>query len=206
MRFLVIGLPARSTSKALPVPSPDTNLDAEARRLAAGVAGGDEKTFQELYDRYQERLFRLGLVLAHGNESMASEMVQSVFVIAAGKLRAVQSEQHLWNWLALVGRQQILKVQTRQKKDTAILAIAALPGYSHSDSDADNVLEEVLDTALAELAPDDRLIVEWFYFDGLSHQQIAERTSGTPKAISSRLERARAWLRRRVQRALSCEH
>ena len=60
MRFLVIGLPARSTSKALPVPSPDTNLDAEARRLAAGVAGGDEPAVvlegrQEL-DRHEPHL------------------------------------------------------------------------------------------------------------------------------------------------------
>jgi RNA polymerase sigma-70 factor (ECF subfamily) len=196
----------RSIRGVPPVPSSDTKLDAEARHLAAGVRRGDESAFQELYDRYQERLFRFGLVLAHGNETAASEMVQSVFVIAAGKLRAVESEQHLWNWLALVGRQQIHKMQKRQKKDIALLAMAALPDCSHADVDVDKKLEEVLDAALAELAPDDRLVIEWFYFDGLSHQQIAERTSGTAKAISSRLERARAWLRRRVQRALSCEH
>jgi RNA polymerase sigma-70 factor (ECF subfamily) len=195
----------RSISQVPAVPSPDASLDAETQRLVAGIKRGDEMAFQELYDRYQERLFRFGLVLAHGDEAMAGEMVQSVFIIAAGKLRAVESEQHLWNWLALVGRQQLKKMQKRRKKDTAILDMAALPECSHSDAIVEKKLEEVLDAALAELAPDDRQIVEWFYFDGLSHQQIADKTNGTAKAISSRLERTRVFLRCRVQRALSCE-
>ena len=194
----------RSISEAPPVQSSDTKLDEEARRLAAGVARGDEKTFQELYDRYQERLFRFGLVLSHGDETVAGEMVQSVFVIAAAKLRAVDGEQHLWNWLALVGRQQIFKTQTRRKRDSAILGLARLPDASHPDA-ADKKLEEALDAALTELTVEDQLIIEWFYFDGLSHQQMAERMGTTSKAVSSRLERIRATLRRRVQRSLSSE-
>jgi RNA polymerase sigma-70 factor (ECF subfamily) len=194
----------RSISEAPPVQSSDTKLDEDARRLAAGVARGDEKAFQELYDRYQERLFRFGLVLGHGNETMAGEMVQSVFVIAAAKLRAVDGEQHLWNWLALVGRQQVFKMRRRQHKDSALLTGATLPDCSDPD-ELDKRLESALDAALTELAHEDQRVIEWFYFDGLSHQQIADRTGTTSKAVSSRLERVRAWLRRRVQRTLSCE-
>ena len=194
----------RSISEAPPVQSSDTKLDEEARRLAAGVARGDEKTFQELYDRYQERLFRFGLVLSHGDETVAGEMVQSVFVIAAAKLRAVDGEQHLWNWLALVGRQQIFKTQKRQKRDSAILGMARLQNSSHPDA-ADKKLEDALDAALKDLTVEDHLIIEWFYFDGLNHQQMADRMGTTSKAVSSRLERIRATLRRRVQRSLSSE-
>jgi len=195
---------SRSISEAPPVQSSDTKLDAEARRLAAGVARGDERTFQELYDRYQERLFRFALVLSHGDEIVAGEMVQSVFVIAAAKLRAVEGEQHLWNWLALVGRQQIFKTQKRQKRDAAILGMARSPDTTHPDT-ADKKLEDALDAALTELTDEDQLIVEWFYFDGLSHQQMADRMGTTTKAVSSRLERIRATLRRRVQHSLSSE-
>jgi RNA polymerase sigma-70 factor (ECF subfamily) len=168
------------------------------------VARGDEKAFQELYDRYQERLFRFGLVLSHGDETVAGEMVQSVFVIAAAKLRAVDGEQHLWNWLALVGRQQIFKTQKRQKRDAAILGMARLSDAAHPDA-ADKKLEDTLDAALTDLTVEDQLIIEWFYFDGLSHQQMADRMRSTSKAVSSRLERIRATLRRRVQRSLSNE-
>jgi RNA polymerase sigma factor (sigma-70 family) len=52
---------------------------------------------------------------------------------------------------------------------------------------------------------EDRELVEWFYFDRLSQREIAERIGGTPKAVSSRLERARAKLRSLVLRRLSHE-
>src|SRR5690242_6686341 len=79
--------------------------DAEARSLAAAIAHGYEEAFRALYDRYHQRLFRLALVLGRGYESLAQDIVQSVFVTAAKKLRNAESEQHLWNWLARVARQ-----------------------------------------------------------------------------------------------------
>jgi len=36
--------------------------------VAAAVGRGDEAAFREMYDRYHERLFRLSLVLGHGDD------------------------------------------------------------------------------------------------------------------------------------------
>jgi RNA polymerase sigma factor (sigma-70 family) len=41
----------------------------------------------------------------------------------------------------------------------------------------------------------ERQLLEWFYFDGLSQKDIALRLRLTIKAVSGRLERARAKLR-----------
>jgi RNA polymerase sigma factor (sigma-70 family) len=60
---------------------------------------------------------------------------------------------------------------------------------------ADHELEEKLDAALLSMQDLERQLIEWFYFDGLSHKEIAGRLSATPKSVSSRLERARAKLR-----------
>ena len=79
--------------------------DSRAREVAAGVAHGDENAFRNLYDCYQDRLFRLALVIGGGDQALAHETVQSVFLIAASRLRRVDSEMHLWNWLARVARQ-----------------------------------------------------------------------------------------------------
>jgi DNA-directed RNA polymerase specialized sigma24 family protein len=85
--------------------------DDGARRLATALARGDEAAFRQLYDRYQPRLFRLALVLGRGDELLAQDTVQSVFVTAAAKLRRVDSEEHLWNWLARVARQQLARTR-----------------------------------------------------------------------------------------------
>ena len=58
--------------------SPNTSppdADAGARRLATAVARGDEVAFRQLYDHYHQRLFRLALVLGHGDELLAHDTV-----------------------------------------------------------------------------------------------------------------------------------
>jgi RNA polymerase sigma-70 factor (ECF subfamily) len=178
--------------------------DAEARRLAAAVARGDEAAFRELYDRYHQRLFRLALVLGHGDELLAHDTVQSVFVTAAAKLRRAESEEHLWNWLARVARQQLARTWRQRQRDSTVVGMADPPECPDAVK-SDSVLEENLDAVLQELDAEERRLIESFYFDRLSHQEIAEQLNATPKAVSSRLERTRAKLRSLITRRLSHE-
>jgi RNA polymerase sigma-70 factor (ECF subfamily) len=189
---------------ALRVQTSSSTTDAEACRLAAAVARGDEAAFRELYDRYQGRLFRFALVLSQGDELLAGDTLQSVFVTAASKLRAVQSEEHLWNWLARIARQHLAKAWRQRRHESSLLPLADLP-ESPDLREADSMLEQGLDAALQALEPPERELIEWFYFDGLSHKDIAERLDATSKAVSSRLERARARLRSLLARTLAHE-
>lgn len=180
------------------------NADDGACRLAAAVARGDEVAFRQLYDRYHQRLFRLALVLGRGDELLAHDTVQSVFVTAAAKLRRAESEAHLWNWLAHVARQQLARTRRQRQRDSAVIGMAD-PPECPDGVESDSVLEENLDAALLEMDPEERELIEWFYFDRLSHQEIAGQLNATPKAVSSRLERARAKLRSLITRRLSHE-
>lgn len=184
--------------------SSHADADAEARRLAAAISRGDETVFREFYERYHRRLIRFALVLARGNELRAHDAVQATFVTAAKKLHAVESEQHLWNWLARVARQHLAKAWRQLQRDPAVVGMAELPDFADS-TEPDSVLEESLDTALLAMDADERELVEWFYFDQLSHKEIANRLGATPKSVSSRLERARAKLRAAIARRLSHE-
>jgi RNA polymerase sigma factor (sigma-70 family) len=181
------------------------SADAEARALAAAIGRGDEAAFRTLYDRYHQRLFRLALVLGRGDESLAQDVVQSVFVTAAKKLRRADSEEHLWNWLARVARQQVAKTWRQRQRDPAIANAEVLTEDWPASAQSDSFLEEVLDAALKMLEADDRQLIQIFYFDRLSQKEIAEQLGTTPKAISSRLERAREKLRSLIKRALSHE-
>jgi RNA polymerase sigma-70 factor (ECF subfamily) len=178
--------------------------DDRARRLAAAIARGDETAFRELYDDYQGRLFRLALVLARGDEALAQDAVQAAFIIAARKLRGAESASHLWNWLARVTRQQLVKIWKQRRPKTGFIEVAELPDCP-TETPPDAALEECLDAALLTMPPDDRDLIAGFYFDGLSHKEIADRLGATPKAISCRLERLRAKLRSAIARQLSHE-
>lgn len=177
--------------------------DAQARQVADGVARGHDKAFESLYDAYQGRVMRFALVLARGNESLAEEIVQSTFLSAAQKLKRVESEEHLWNWLAQVARQHGIKAWKARDANNASLSdpLPDLPAIPSPDTQ----MEEHLDQALHSLEVEDRQTIEWHYFDNLSHKEIADRMGTTAKAVSSRLERARARLRSVVQKLLSHE-
>jgi RNA polymerase sigma-70 factor (ECF subfamily) len=185
-------------------PSALPSADAEARRLAAAVARGDETAFRVLYDRYQDRLFRLVVVLGGGDEALAGEVVQSAMLTAAAKLIPVKSEAHLWHWLARVARQHWIKARRHLQREPMLVCSGELVERA-DPAKIDAVLDESLDAALLALGEADRRVIEWFYFDGQSHKEIAERLQTTPKAVSSLLERARVKLRALLTRILSHE-
>ena len=168
--------------------------DAEARQISAGLAKGDEAAFNQLYDRYHRRLFRLALALGHGDEGLAYDAAQSALLTAAAKLKAVASEEHLWNWMARTARQYLGKDRRKQQRHPQPISLEDLHGAGEGVA-AETALENSVDAALLALEPEDRQVVEWFYFDGLSHKEIAARLQMTDKAVSNRLERARAKLR-----------
>ena len=192
-------LPAAASRPAL-----TQGADAEASRLTAAVAHGDESAFQQLYDRYHDRLLRLLLVLSRGDESLSHELVQSVMLTAAAKLRPLGSESHLWNWLARVARQHLSKAWRRQRRESTVVAMAAVPDCPNPDQ-PDRILELGIDDALSQLDPGDRQVVEWFYFEHRSHKEISAYLGSSPKAVASRLERLRARLKSFLLRRLNHE-
>lgn len=181
-----------------------STVDAEARTLAAAIGHGDETAFRTFYERYHLRLFRLALVLSHGDESLAQDTVQAAFITAARKLRHADGEEHLWNWLARIARQQQAKMWRKQQRGVKIVTVEPLPESAAAER-ADSVLEEILNAALHQMEPEERQVIESFYFDRLSQKELAEQLDTTPKAISSRLERAREKLRSLIKRKLSHE-
>jgi RNA polymerase sigma-70 factor (ECF subfamily) len=183
--------------------STDEQADAWARQLTFQVSRGNEAAFRELHDRYRARVFRLAVVLGRGDEVQAQDLTQGVMLTAARKLKPLESEAHLWNWLARITRQHAARLHRKEQRSASLLQddAAAHRPAPH----AENVLESCLDRALLELPPEERELVEWFYFDGLSQKELAERLATSPKAISGRLDRARDKLRTIIRRMLSDE-
>jgi RNA polymerase sigma-70 factor (ECF subfamily) len=181
-----------------------TTASAEVFALTSAIARGDETVFQTFYDRFQPRLFRFIIVCARGNETWAHEIVQSVMLTAASKLKPLRSEEHLWNWLTCVARQHLSKAWRRQTQDLKFVSSDAVPEQIETHN-PDCQLEEHLDAAMLSLDPDDREVVDLFYYQGLSCKEIADHAGVTPKSVSSRLERARLKLRSFVKRRLHHE-
>ncbi len=195
---------ASDEAPVVPLLAPAQHADIWARRVTVAVSRGDDSAFRELHDHYRDRTLRFAAVLVRGNVALAEEIVQTVMLTVARKLKPLESDAHLWNWLARVTRQHAAKLGRREQRAAALSQSETTDDCAIAEK-ADSFLESCMDSALLELEEDDRQLVEWFYFDGLSQKDIAERLATTPKAISGRLDRARGKLRLAVNQKLSYE-
>jgi RNA polymerase sigma-70 factor (ECF subfamily) len=181
--------------------SPDEAEDQTARRISAGVAAGGEAAFTELHARYAPRLRRLLLALSRGDHMLAGEVAQAAFLTAAAKLRRVESEAHLWHWLARVARQHLSKAWRRQQRDPAALPLDDIPEPA-AERQAEDQLSAALDRAIARLETGEQDLLRLFYTERRPQQEIGAQLGLTAKAVAGRLDRLRERLRREIQEEL----
>lgn len=184
-----------------PVPSA---ADAAAQLLSSRIAAGDDAAFRELYDDYAPRLRRFILALSRGDETLADEIAHAAMLTAAGKLRRVESEAHLWNWLARVARQHLGKAWRKQRRERSLLPLDGETEIA-AEAAAERKLERALERATGTLETGDRDLLRFFYDDRLSQQEIAIRLGTTAKAVAGRLDRLREKLRKKISEGLNDE-
>jgi RNA polymerase sigma-70 factor (ECF subfamily) len=170
---------------------------ALTRRLAAG----DEEAFREFHEQYFNRLHQFLLVVAYGKEHEAREALQETLVRVARHARVFEDEATFWCWLKTVARNAARdagRKRTRYSKLLQTFAHFTRPGIPIAPDADDDRLTAVIDECLAELAHDDRALLQDKYLAGATVLELSIREGLTPKAVESRLSRLRRELRERV--------
>jgi RNA polymerase sigma factor (sigma-70 family) len=102
----------------------------------------------------------------------------------------------MWlGWLRTVAHSALSDARRRDRSFAdRLLRRAAEPDTALTEAD-ESALFTALDCALLQLAPASRSLIESKYLHGKSVVQLASEHSLTPKAVESRLARAREELR-----------
>ncbi len=193
-------------SKIVPLP---TEVSDSIRQITARMEARDEAAFTEFYDRYCDRLYRYLLLLTRGNESHSRDLLQTTMTKVMQGIRAFADDAHLWNWLTAVARNNFIDALRRTKCAPQIVPLltddmqdmaASAPGGEETP------LFEALDYCLTGLEPEERALVDAFYFKDGSYQSVAEQQDTTAKAVESKLARVRQKLRAALLRQLRYEN
>jgi RNA polymerase sigma-70 factor (ECF subfamily) len=179
------------------------------RAVARKILAGDEKAFQELFDRFFPRLYRFALARLNGDRHSAEDIVQQTFCNAIERLDAYRGEAALYTWFCQICRNALADHFRRRGRGAervvlledqpnvrAILESLTAPAQDSPEfnlwrGEVHRVVQAVVDT-LPEHYGD---VLEWKYVDGLSVREIAGRLGQSPKAAESALARARAAFR-----------
>jgi RNA polymerase sigma factor (sigma-70 family) len=172
--------------------------------LTSGLARGDDEAWTEFHRTYGPGIFRQLLAATRGDHALASDALQQTYLRVARHARPCEIAPMFSSWLRTVTRTALHDCWRRRRTFWELLRRAPLPSEENgTEANADDVLAEALDFALLQLDPADRLLLEQKYFSGVDVRTLAQQREISPKALESRLTRARVELRRFLLSRLS---
>jgi RNA polymerase sigma-70 factor, ECF subfamily len=170
--------------------------DAEDEVLVAAMAAGDRAALATLYERHASLLLGLALRIVRERRE-AEDLLHDVFLEAWRTAKDFDPKRgRVRTWLAIRMRSRALDLQksARVSRNTGDSGLELLV----DEADAASPDHGRVRRALAELATDQRRVLELAYFEGLSCTEIAERVAipvGTVKSrIAAGLDRLRSGL------------
>jgi RNA polymerase sigma-70 factor, ECF subfamily len=165
--------------KSFRQPNPDLRVLAD-EDLMALVHDGDARAFEVIFDRHGDVAFSLAYRMC-GRRSVAEDIVQEAFLsLWRSSVRYDRGRGSVRSWVLGVVhnraidafRRDAVRI-TRTVGDESIAERMPAPDRTDAEVERRDEARQVR-TALQELPPDQRQVIELAYFSGFSHSQIAE--------------------------------
>ena len=176
--------------------------------LLRAAAQGDEAAFAMLYDRLARPVFAM-MVRIIGSRAEAEEVMQEGFVQVWTRAPDYRPELgSAFSWVVTIARRKAIdRLRTNSRYLQRIAQAAALGVRAESTAPA-GALELMADergrtvrAALASLAAAERQAIALAFFDGLTHQEIAQALGMPVGTIKARIRRGMLKLKSALARS-----
>jgi RNA polymerase sigma-70 factor, ECF subfamily len=165
--------------------------------LVAQVAAGDSRALEQLYGRYGRTVYGLALKIL-GSAEPAEDVVQETFWRVWRRAGTFQMGSGQFTpWLFGITRNlcidELRRRQARpQANGTEDQVLNAIPDAQPAVDDLTWELERrrLIISALDELPPDQRQVIELAYFGGLSQREIAAQLNNPLGTVKTRVRLA----------------
>ncbi|MCM8809851.1 MAG: sigma-70 family RNA polymerase sigma factor [Candidatus Omnitrophica bacterium] len=177
--------------------------------LVEKAKSGDNKAFEELVRRTQNKIYNLGLKIL-GNKDDAADLLQETYIKAYESLPNFEGKSSFYTWLYKIATNfALMKLRKEKYKKISIDEIkqASNGNYKFEISDWSNnphiqykneELKDILNEAINSLPPKYKTIFILHDIDGLSISEISEILSLSISTIKTRIHRSRLYLREKL--------
>jgi RNA polymerase sigma-70 factor (ECF subfamily) len=180
--------------------------------LIRQTLAGHVSSFEQLVDRYQNRLFH-SMTHVLSNSTDAEDVVQDAFVKAYSKLDTFRGGSQFYTWLYRIAHNTAISQLRKQKNHRSNCSLEDSAGALAAQVEADAAppsarlerqeqLQQLKD-ALDRLSSEHRAILVMREIDGLDYDAIAQVLDIAVGTVRSRLHRARSQLKDELERASS---
>jgi RNA polymerase sigma-70 factor (ECF subfamily) len=172
--------------------------------LVAEYLGGRRRAFQELADRYHQRLLNF-IYRTIGDRDRAEDLVQETFVRVYRHLHRFDPTKKFSTWIYTIAS-NLAKNELRNRSRNPMVLFQAIKknweadhrplqwedtSYSPDDLFRKRHLREQVEKAVAELPEHHRVVFVLREMEGKTYEEISEITGVTLGTVKSRLNRAR---------------
>jgi len=183
----------------------------DEQQLIEAAKNGDRKAMSELVKSYEKTVYNFAFKICR-DALRAENIMQETFLSMIKSLHQFDGKSKLSTWLYRIVSNHCL-MEARKKKYESV-SIDEDDGLYESNYAADwdsipanivenNELKVILDDAIKKLSPEYRVVFLLRDVEGLSTEETGKITELSVPAVKSRLHRARAFLRKEINKALA---
>src|SRR5271156_6302751 len=199
-----------SVAAAGTTPTQAAPVDNELE-LVTAARSGDVSAFETLVNRYERKIFRLGMNIT-GSREDAEDVMQEAFLKAYQHLPEFEGNSRFYTWLVRIAvNQALMKLRKRRPNqvsldeeietgDDSFFRDVEDWGPSPAERFEQTQLHEILNSAISELDPSFRIVFQLRDIEEMSTEETADVLHLSVPAVKSRLLRARLKLRQKLNR------
>ena len=169
----------------------------ETEEMLKRAQAGDQAAFGWIVGSYQAMVYS-GVLAFFRNRNWAEDIAQDVFVDLYRSLRTIESAEHLRAWLRRNSLNRCID-RSRKKAFQSELPAGEMPEKGREDAHNDFLAVDHLRRQVARLPEEQRAIVILRYQEDMSPTEIAGVLDLPVNTVKSRLHRALASLRNRLE-------
>src|ERR1700676_1080693 len=194
-----------------PKPLASTIVRDDEAALVSAAKGGDTSAFEELVNRYERKIFRLGMNITQNKED-AEDVMQEAFLKSFKNLDRFEGDSRFYTWLVRIAvNEALMKLRKRRPnqvsldepltndEDSVFREIEDW-GPSPEQRFAQTELNTILNEVIGELDPIFRVVFLLRDVEGVATEETAQILGISVAAVKSRLLRGRLKLRQKLNK------
>lgn len=176
----------------------------DLKMLIERVKADDADALNTIYEAYVPMMRNVCFSITKADEDTVNDLVQDAFILAYYSLEKLNDEEKFGEWATAITKNVSLKYLERKRKVKFMPLSHYLDNMNvESGVSADAVLAEKELMQLIDHLPEGYgKVFRMSVIEGLSHKEIAERLGIEPHSSSSQLARAKAMLRKMINRRM----
>lgn len=176
----------------------------DLKMLIERVKADDADALNTIYEAYVPMMRNVCFSITKADEDTVNDLVQDAFILAYYSIEKLNDEEKFGEWAATITKNVSLKYLERKRKVKFLPLSHYLDNMNvESGVSADAVLAEKELMQLIDRLPEGYgKVFRMSVIEGLSHKEIAERLGIEPHSSSSQLARAKAMLRKMINRRM----